>query len=348
MRRIKAKIRVSKKSKRQVLFALTSLVILVTTFEIFNFVAKVNAKQVVISDNNLNLTYMTSEKNVESFLEDNNIVIGEYDRVNVALDETLSDGMVIEIKRAVPVNLNLNGTKTTIYTAENNVRDFLASQDIKLSPQDEINLLLDTLIIKNLDIEIKLYEYEEVILEEEVPYKTTYKNTSTLSKGETQIETEGKNGLEKVTYKIKYMNGKEVGREKVKSEVVTKPIDKVVLKGTLQTVTVSNGKKYKVKQILSMTATGYDNCYICTHKNPGDWGYGITASGMKTAPGVVAVDKSIIPLGTKLYVEGYGEAIAADTGSAIIGHKIDLYFETHQEAKQYGKHKDINVYVLAE
>jgi len=61
--------------------------------------------------------------------------------------------------------------------------------------------------------------------------------------------------------------------------------------------------------------------------------------------GIVAVDPKVIPMGTKLYVEGYGEAIAADQGGAIKGNRIDLYFDTHQQALNYGM-KTVNVTIL--
>ena len=61
-----------------------------------------------------------------------------------------------------------------------------------------------------------------------------------------------------------------------------------------------------------------------------------TASGLKAQHGVVAVDPSVIPLGTRLFVEGYGYAIAADTGGAIKGNRIDLCFDTLAEVNAYG------------
>lgn len=74
-------------------------------------------------------------------------------------------------------------------------------------------------------------------------------------------------------------------------------------------------------------------------------GDGITASGMMAERGVVAVDPDVIPLGTRLYIPGYGEAIAADTGGAIIGNMIDLCMEDYGEAMEFGR-RDITVYVL--
>ena len=84
--------------------------------------------------------------------------------------------------------------------------------------------------------------------------------------------------------------------------------------------------------------TAYCACYDCCGKNPNDIGYGITASGAKAVQGVtVAADISILPFGTKICIDGVGERIVQDTGSAIKGKKIDLYFENHQEAWNFGR-----------
>jgi len=65
--------------------------------------------------------------------------------------------------------------------------------------------------------------------------------------------------------------------------------------------------------------------------------HGGTASGLPTGPGVVAVDPTVIPLGTRMYIPGYGPGIAADTGTAIKGLRIDLWFPTLQQTYEWGK-----------
>jgi 3D (Asp-Asp-Asp) domain-containing protein len=100
-----------------------------------------------------------------------------------------------------------------------------------------------------------------------------------------------------------------------------------------------------VRQVLTMVATAYDPGPASTGKRPGDPGYGITATGMRAGYGVVAVDPRVVPFFTRLYIPGYGYAVAADTGSAIVGHRIDLGFATHGEAIQWGR-RTVPVYVL--
>ncbi|TSB47094.1 peptidoglycan-binding protein [Alkalicoccobacillus porphyridii] len=94
-------------------------------------------------------------------------------------------------------------------------------------------------------------------------------------------------------------------------------------------------------QTLQVEATAYTaNCAGCT---------GVTATGidLNANPNqkVIAVDPNVIPLGSRVYVEGYGEAIAGDTGGAINGNKVDLYMQSHDEAVQFGR-QSISVTIL--
>lgn len=66
------------------------------------------------------------------------------------------------------------------------------------------------------------------------------------------------------------------------------------------------------------------------------WSTGYTATGWKAQYGIVAVDPSVIPLGTRMYIPGYGQAIAEDTGGAIIGDHIDLCYDDQQQAVDWG------------
>ena len=75
---------------------------------------------------------------------------------------------------------------------------------------------------------------------------------------------------------------------------------------------------------LTVTATGYSM-------------HGNTATGAPTGWGVVAVDPSVIPLGTRLSIPGYGSGVAADTGGAIQGATIDLWFPTVAQANAWGR-----------
>ncbi|AJY77788.1 hypothetical protein VN24_16275 [Paenibacillus beijingensis] len=111
------------------------------------------------------------------------------------------------------------------------------------------------------------------------------------------------------------------------------------------------GHKRRSRTIRTMkvTATGYTAGVESTGKRPGHPLYGITYSGVKVKRAevsTVAADTSVFPIGTLLYIPGYGYGIVADTGSAIKGKRIDLYFDTiGQVYREWGK-KTVNIQVL--
>lgn len=91
-----------------------------------------------------------------------------------------------------------------------------------------------------------------------------------------------------------------------------------------------------------MEATAYSElCVGCT---------GVTATGLdlrkNRSAKVIAVDPSVIPLGTRVYVEGYGEAIASDTGGAIKGHKIDVFYSDLSKCASWGRRHNVKVTIL--
>jgi len=118
--------------------------------------------------------------------------------------------------------------------------------------------------------------------------------------------------------------------------------------GVLETV---DGELIEYSEVMQLEATAYCPCYSCCGKYPGNKWYNITATGTKGRVGVIAVDPRVIPLGTKVYIEGlngaknYGYAVAEDTGGAIKGQIIDLYLNTHKETINWGR-QQVKVYIL--
>lgn len=98
-----------------------------------------------------------------------------------------------------------------------------------------------------------------------------------------------------------------------------------------------NGVPNKYSRVLTMQASAY------SAQDPGNGNY--TATGSRLKKGIVSVDPKLIPLGTKLYIEGYGYAVADDVGGAIKGHRIDLAYDSRSEALQFGR-QTVKVYVL--
>lgn len=95
----------------------------------------------------------------------------------------------------------------------------------------------------------------------------------------------------------------------------------------------------------TVKTTWYCNCFQCTGKTPDHPAYGITASGRKARPGTIAVDRKLIPLGSRVWIEGIGECRAEDVGGAIKGKHIDVWCVSHKEALRNGV-QYLNVKIL--
>lgn len=158
------------------------------------------------------------------------------------------------------------------------------------------------------------------------------------------LKAEGKPGEKLVIYRVYYRNGKAVRRVKIEEQTLEPPQPRIYEIGVHGHIAsrgaVGRGASFRTAKVVEMHASAYT-----PHRSGGGTGSGYTASGLPAGYGLVAVDPRVIPLGTVLYIEGYGMAIAADTGRAIRGHKIDLCFATRQQALQFGRRR-VRVHIL--
>ena len=170
----------------------------------------------------------------------------------------------------------------------------------------------------------------------EVPVVVQYERVDTLPKGEEKVLQEGTVGLDEVEEEIHYKQGDVIDTKELQRKTITPMQPKVVQVGTRE---VEASRSYdRVREVITMEATAY---------LPTDGGGdGITATGIRARHGVVAVDPNVIPLGTRVYIPGYGEAIAADTGGDIVGNRIDVVLEDYGSAMQFGR-RTVDVYILS-
>jgi 3D (Asp-Asp-Asp) domain-containing protein len=110
------------------------------------------------------------------------------------------------------------------------------------------------------------------------------------------------------------------------------------IRTVVETKYIAQTEYVKINQTepMDMITTAYTSGPESTGKRPGMKGYGITYTGTKARYGVCAVDKDYIPLGTSLYVEGYGYCRAEDTGSKVKGYHVDVFMEKVSDALKFG------------
>lgn len=294
--------------------------------------------------------YRTGDIILSDFLEKNNIKLGEKDIISPSLDFNIQGNDTIYIDRAENITFNIKGEEPKKFVS--NAKDIQSAivefqketaRSFKLAEgQNPNNKLTNNMVIN-------LIPYTEKIntSNQEIPFQTIYVENANLELGKQIVKTEGINGLKEIKIKEVYLENNLVSSSQISEKVIKQPINKVIEKGTKKPVNIvkTNKGNQTYKNKFTMKSTAYTAGPESTGKKPGDKGYGITASGMKAQRGVVAVDTKIIPFGTKLYIEGYGYAVAGDTGSAIKGNKVDVFMNTVSEARNWGV-RNVNVYVL--
>jgi 3D (Asp-Asp-Asp) domain-containing protein len=184
---------------------------------------------------------------------------------------------------------------------------------------------------------------KEIAQRESIPYTTLRKSSAELSSGTSKTVQTGKNGEKQVKYKVYSKEDEEVRREVVSSKVLRNPVQEIVKVGTSAPKRFASrgGSYFTGGKVVTMIATGYS---ACAAENGGNTS-GRSATGLRIGHGVVAVDPKYIPLGTRLYIEGYGYAVAADTGGAIKGNRIDLGHNSRSEAHKVGR-RSVKVRIL--
>lgn len=180
--------------------------------------------------------------------------------------------------------------------------------------------------------------FEEKLTEisETIDRKIVYKDDPETEAGEETILEEGADGKKTKIIKTIYYEGKEYDREVVGTEIVEAK-DKIISRGTKivwKTLQTADGEIRYWKK-LRVWATHYDShCPGCN-----EW----TAIGMRQGKGVIAVDPKVIKMRSKVYIPGYGMAVAGDTGGAIKGNIIDLGFDDARTAGWRAKFTDIYI-----
>lgn len=294
--------------------------------------------------------FKVTSNTVEELLYYKNIQINDEDYISHELDKSLENGMEIVIKKAIPITVYNEELKMIINSSANTVKEVIESMEIEIDENDIITPPFSNSISQDSVIRIIKVDEELETIKEEIPFNIIEKYSSDLFKGKELVAQNGENGLKEISILRRYENGKLVSEITESTSVIKEPVDEIIKIGTKELLASPRGNITYDKAVV-MVATAYDLSYASTGKNPGDKNYGITASGTKARPGVVAVDPTVIPLGTKLYIESldswpdYGFAVAEDTGGAIKGNKIDLFMADHSQAFNFGRRK-VKVYIL--
>ncbi|MEK4227889.1 ubiquitin-like domain-containing protein [Solibacillus sp. FSL H8-0538] len=302
------------------------------------------AKEVTISVDGNQSNIWTTESLVKNILEEANIDVAEHDLVSQSLGTEVGADNKIDIQKAFQLTLVDGLKERQVWSTSTTVANFLKQQGIQLHEFDRVENNLEDVITPNDKIAVVRVEKVTDVVEESVDFAVEKKNDSSLLKGKEKVVTKGKNGIVSRTYELVKENGKVVKKTLTAEKVVIEPTTKVVAVGTrvvTASVSRSNSESTSGGKEFYVTATAYTPyCTGCS---------GISAAGVNLRANsdikLIAVDPNVIPLGTKVWVEGYGYAVAGDTGGAIKGNKIDILVQTKTQAQSWGR-KKVRIKVL--
>ncbi len=324
-----------------VAFAVAVLTGTAAAYDGENSANELTMKTITITDGTNSTVVSTLSNTVAEVFEEKKIEIDDKTTVSKDLTETIKNGDEIVIKRPYSITLKINSESTPIVTNKSTVGDIINEYSSLIGSEYELQDVTEsTRLYNNMVIKVLVTTDEIVTTTEKIPFETKKVENPDLDEGTERVTQEGKNGIAEITKKQYYFDGKIQKVEEVGREVIQEPVDKIIEIGTkketvVEQVSIIDGLVFK--KAINMVSTAY---------TPYDSGCtGITASGIAATKGVAAVDTSVIPFGTKLYIPGYGVAVAADTGGAINGNRIDLCYNTLSEAYGWGR-RNVTVYIL--
>lgn len=270
---------------------------------------------------------------------------------------TNASGFEVTLASGQAVMVYYNGTATSTTARGETISQLLSRLNIVPGPLDMIGVDFSASgTILTVASELTFYQQAT----EDVAYQTSRVANPTLAKGTERVKQAGVNGTRTAVYEVVYSGGEQVSRQFVEERNCT-TVNEIVEYGTAVTsvsssdrisnvtknsdgsgyLTFKSGATMTFSAAKSMKATAY------TKGTPGV--DSVTATGTIVNVGTVAVDKNVIPLGTRMYIvtnDGkvvYGMAVAADTG--VKGNLVDLYYNTYQQCINFGC-RSCTVYVL--
>lgn len=314
----------------------------------------VNLRAVTVVDGDTSRVILTLEEDPYYVLKTAGLTLGKDDVVQADWEDLQEPS--IAISRAFYVQVTADGVTSVVPMIEGAaVADALEKAGVTLGEYDTVEPALTTPLTDGAVVAVERVQYREYTKTQAIPYTTSTRYTNVLAKGKTKVHQQGVNGVKTLTYREQIVGGKVVDTVLVSETVTKKPVEKVILKGTVVGTPMSKapfdieldeaGQPVHYKSVLSGKATAYTS-------DRGDSGT-VCSTGLKAQVGVVAVNPARIPYGSKLYITSpdgsyvYGYAIAGDTGGGVRSNKTiaDLFMDTYEECIQFGR-RTMNVYIL--
>jgi uncharacterized protein YabE (DUF348 family) len=265
------------------------------------------------------------------------------DEVHPSLGSRVSSGIRVYIRRARPVEIAVDGRIIKGRTRGQTVAEVLTEQGITLMGSDYVEPAPDTPVLDDMRIRVVRVREEIVVEQEPIAFETAWQPDAEMELDQRRLVQEGAEGVNRRRWRVVYHDGQEVSRTLEDEWVAVEPTTRIIAYGTkivIRELQTPDGT-FQYWRKIRMLATAYTEA-TCG-KDPDHPYYGITYLGWKMRRGIVAVDPRVINLRSKVYVFGYGEGVAGDTGGGIKGQRIDLGYDVDNFVPWY---RWVDVYVL--
>jgi resuscitation-promoting factor RpfB len=287
----------------------------------------------------------TRAATVGELLNEQNIGRSPGDALNVDPSSPLTDGETIAHRAPVNVTVVVDGATQTIRTSAATVAEALEHEGVAFDRHDRLSPAATAAVTSDGTIELQHVNSWVERVRKALPPPVEHRLSFDLAVGHVKVVQKGTPGQREIVYRVdRQLNRSQAPhRTMIAAHTLRSPKPRVVAAGVGDYAAVAAFAKLGLartlrmaKAALSMVATAYTaNCSGCS---------GTTASGHRAGHGIVAVDPRVIPLGSHLYIPGYGRAVAGDTGGAIHGNRVDLGFNSDSDAMQFGR-RAVTVYI---
>ena len=286
------------------------------------------AVPIEINDNGALTTFYTTAPTLGESLRQAGLVVYLGDSITPDLGTPIAPGWQVFIKRSREVTIKVDNTTIRTRTLGKTIADLLTQEGIEMIDKDYTIPAATELVRDGGTVQVMRVREEFLTESESIPYETKWQPDATMEIDQRKLAQTGSQGVKKRTIRINYENGREVRRTIDKEWIESGPVTQIINYGTKivrRDLTLPDGTTttyWRKIRVLATSYTAATSGKARTHPE-----FGITYTGMRAGLGIIAVDPRVINLKSKLYVPGYGIAIAGDTGGKIKGRRVDLGYD---------------------
>ncbi len=302
------------------------------------------AMPILIDDDGARTTLYTTAPTLGEALRQAGLIVYLGDDVSPDLGTPVAPGWQVFIRRSRAATINVDSRTIRTRTRSETIAGMLKQESIELKDKDYTIPPATEIVRDGATIQVMRVREEFLTDAEYIPYETVWQADPTLEIDQRKITQTGDEGMKKRTTRVVYENGREVKRSVDREWIETPPTTQIINYGTKivkRDLTLPDGSNITYWRKIRMLATSYTAATSGKARSHPE--FGITATGMRAGVGIVAVDPRVINLRARLYIPGYGLAVAGDTGGRIKGKRVDLGYDEWNLVLWY---KWVDVYVL--